>query len=172
MRISRAVMTALVLCLGAAGNAAADNGIAAFDKAMQPVVDAYLKIHASLSGDRMDGVADAAKSIAQLARKLDASKVTGENAAQYRDIPQKLVKSADALAKETTLKDAREKLKELGKPMALWATLSKPAGIWAVYCSMAPGSWLQKQGEIRNPYYGAAMLNCGQILGGAGAPAR
>ncbi len=48
--------------------------------------------------------------------------------------------------------------------MVLWATLSKPAGVWIIYCSMTKGSWLQTSKGIRNPYHGTSMLYCGQIV--------
>ena len=31
------------------------------------------------------------------------------------------------------------------------------------YCPMVNKPWLQKDKEIRNPYYGAAMLTCGSF---------
>lgn len=33
------------------------------------------------------------------------------------------------------------------------------------FCPMAPGSWLQRGPELRNPYYGAQMLRCGELMG-------
>jgi len=66
------------------------------------------------------------------------------------------------LAKEIV--SMRTALVDLSKPMVMWASLSKPSGINVVYCSMNPGSWLQKGSKIRNPYYGSKMLSCGQII--------
>jgi hypothetical protein len=157
----------LILAFGAALGAA-EGPNAAFDKAMEPVLAAFLTIQTSLAADKMDGVVDATKSIAKLARGLDGSKLTGDYA-PLKDLPAKLAAAAEAMAKETAIAAARQKLKDLAKPMALWGTLAKPAGISVAYCSMAPGSWLQKAGELRNPYYGAAMLTCGEVVGGVGA---
>ncbi len=67
-----------------------------------------------------------------------------------------------ALAKEIV--SMRTALVDLSKPMVMWASMSKPSGINVVYCSMNPGSWLQKGSKIRNPYYGSKMLSCGQII--------
>jgi len=33
-----------------------------------------------------------------------------------------------------------------------------------VHCSMAKGSWLQADRSVANPYYGASMLTCGEIV--------
>jgi RND family efflux transporter MFP subunit len=44
---------------------------------------------------------------------------------------------------------------------------SKAVGekLFIAYCPMAPGSWLQTQEEIRNPYYATSMKRCGEIKG-------
>ena len=46
------------------------------------------------------------------------------------------------------------------------ATMSKVADVNVVFCSMAKGSWLQKEKVIANPYYGSKMLRCGEIISG------
>ncbi len=58
----------------------------------------------------------------------------------------------------------RKAFNDLSKPLAMWATMVKPVVINVAYCSMKPGSWLQKGEVIRNPYYGASMLKCGEIV--------
>lgn len=141
-------------------------GTEKFDKQMEPILEEYLKIPKTLAADRTDGVKEAAKEIKKLAARLDPSTVTGEHAGHYKDIPKNLTASADKLIKAKDIKAMREALKDLSKPMAMWATMSRPNGINVVYCSMAPGSWLQRGTPIANPYYGAKMLRCGEIVSG------
>lgn len=52
-------------------------------------------------------------------------------------------------------------------------------GLFRVHCPMAfnnrGADWVQRGREVRNPYFGASMLNCGEIVtgygsGGNGAP--
>jgi Cu(I)/Ag(I) efflux system membrane fusion protein len=137
-----------------------------FDAQMQPIATEYLKIQTALAADKMDGVTDAATQIAALAAKVDASSVTGEHKKHLAAVPAKVVEGAKAVAAAKDIAGARTALKTLSRPMAMWATMSKPAGIDVVFCSMAKGSWLQKAGDVRNPYYGASMLNCGQVVAG------
>jgi len=148
--------------------AAALAGTSAFDKSMAPVLANYLKIHDSLARDTTDGVKDAALAIAKEAAKLDAKSVSGEHAAHYKGLSEKIIKAAKEVAAAGDLKSARDAFKALSRPMAMWGTMSKPAGIDVVFCSMAKGSWLQKAGDVRNPYHGASMLACGEVVGGAG----
>lgn len=167
-RAGGARVASAVLWLGAMG-AAAPGGAAQFDQQMQPVLEAYLKIPAALAADRTDGVAAAAKLVQQGAAKLDPAAVSGEHAGHYKDIPKKLQETAAKLSAAPDIAAMREALKELSKPMAMWATMSKPEGISVMYCSMAPGSWLQRGTTVANPYYGAKMLRCGEIVAGVGA---
>lgn len=144
----------------------------AFDKQMQPVLASYLSITKTLAADKSEGVVQAAKTIETLAAKLDASTVTGMHASHFKNIPATLKAAAGKLAAAKDIAAMREALKELSKPMAMWATMSKPKGVSVMYCSMAPGSWLQiNDTTIANPYYGAQMLRCGEIVGGEGVPA-
>ena len=41
--------------------------------------------------------------------------------------------------------------------------LDLPDEIRVVYCPMKQQSWLQEGEDIRNPYYGSAMLDCGEF---------
>jgi Cu(I)/Ag(I) efflux system membrane fusion protein len=144
-------------------------GTETFDKQMKPVLEEYLKIPQALAADRTDGVKEAAGKIGKLAAELDPTTVTGEHAGHYKDIPGNLIAAADRLTKAADIETMREALKELSKPLAMWATMSRPKGISVVYCSMAPGSWLQRGTTIANPYYGAKMPRCGEIVSGPGS---
>lgn len=144
--------------------AAADT--AAFDKAMGPVVAEYETIHKALSGDSTKGVARAAKKIAKLVAKVDPKSVQGKHAAHYKHLPMKIRAAATKLSKAKGIAKQRAAFMELSRPLAMWATMSKPAGINVVFCSMAKGSWLQRDKKIANPYYGAKMLRCGEVVSG------
>ena len=41
--------------------------------------------------------------------------------------------------------------------------LNLPDGIRVAYCPMKQQPWLQEGEDIRNPYYGSAMLDCGEF---------
>jgi len=141
-------------------------GTEEFDKAMNPLVEQYLKIHDALAEDNTEGVKKAAEQIVTLSDKVDPDTVTGEHKDHYRDLPVKIKEAAQKLVPGKDLGAAREAFKELSRPMAMWATMSKPKGVYVVYCSMQRASWLQKDKAIRNPYHGSQMLGCGEIVGG------
>jgi len=168
MMTSRLLAIALVAAtLLTAPPPSAHAATAAFDQAMGPVLAQYMRVHSALSSDKLDGVSAAAKRIGTLAAKVKPGTVTGKHKAHYASLPKKIRAAANKLARAKSIDKARTAFKELSRPMAMWATMSRPTGVNVVFCSMAKGSWLQTSAKIRNPYYGAKMLGCGQIIGGA-----
>ena len=137
-----------------------------FDQRMQPILQSYLSIHDALASDRLTGVVQAAQAIVAESDKVARESVSGAHAAHYKELPARLASAGKALAAVTDIEAAREAFKELSRAMSMWGTMSKPPGVEVVFCSMAKGSWLQKKGPIRNPYYGAHMLACGEVVGG------
>lgn len=160
------LFSALALLVTCAGPA--QSGTADFDQAMQPVLQSYLKIHDLLSNDSTRGLETEARAIFEAAARLDEASVTEEHADHYEGLPEKIRRAAQALAGASDLPSARESFKQLSRPMAMWGTMSNPVGVQVMFCSMAQASWLQGQGEARNPYYGKSMSSCGEPVGGAG----
>ncbi len=140
-----------------------------FDEKMQPILEEYIRITESLASDKTAGVADAAKKIDALTGALSPSLVTGEHASHYRNIPKNISEGARKMALAKDISSLRDALVGLSKPMVMWTAMSKPSGINVIYCSMNPGSWLQRGKKIRNPYYGSKMLTCGEIISGPDA---
>jgi hypothetical protein len=120
----------------------------------KPVFENYLAAHASLAGDSLEKVSANASALAQAVR-ADAA----------RSFALELAVQAEALAKAKDLATARQAFRPLSDSLIRYVkTANLPAGtLHEVYCPMAKASWLQAGTTIRNPYWGAAMLNCGQL---------
>jgi len=136
-----------------------------FNKSMHPILSEYLKIHSSLAKDKTDGVVVSAKKIGKLAGSLDPKAVHKEHAGHYKHITMNLKKASKKMAVAKSATEMREALKDLSKPMAMWASMAKPKGIKVAYCPMVKASWLQKGDMILNPY-DMRMPKCGNIVGG------
>ena len=149
------------------GSASADT--AKFDAAMKPLLAPYYKIQLALAGDTEEGVKAAAKELARLAGKVKpvGKKVTGEHAKHYKNLADKIQQAAKKVAAKEGLEARRAAFRELSKPMAMWAGMSKVKDLNVVYCSCGEGgSWLQAEKELANPYFGKKMLRCGKIISG------
>ena len=137
---------AFVLIMGCASAAQAS-------EALKSVMDSYLKIQSTLASDKVDGIKGHATAIATAAAPL------GDPAAA-------IIKAAKSLETASDLKTARERFGALSDGVIAAAraeNFKDVPGVKVAYCSMVDKSWLQKDEQIRNPYYGSGMLTCGEF---------
>jgi len=149
----------LALALAAAAALLGNSAVRAADEPalMEPVksvLNHYLTIQTNLATDTLQGVAEQATAIAG-AVKADPMKMLSPDVA----------KQAETLAQAKDLKAAREAFKPLSASLIKYLADKKAGkgGYHEVYCPMANASWLQLGKDVRNPYYGKAMLDCGEV---------
>ena len=117
------------------------------------IIEPYLKIGTALASDRMDGVTANAGEIATAASALGA-------------LAFKIDTAAAQLTAAADLEDARARFGVLSEAIDAYMTnqhLTSPDGVRVAFCPMVQKPWLQKDGELRNPYYGSQMLTCGSF---------
>lgn len=133
------------------------------------ITDHYLHIKNALSNDNSTEAANAARGIAETVAKLDKSLFTAEQKTAFDKNEDQLKSNAAAIVagigkiKEQRLQfaDMSEAVYEIAKNFG--------AGhpIYHDHCPMARDNqgamWLSEIEEIKNPYFGAAMLNCGTV---------
>ena len=121
--------------------------------ALGSMIDRAVAIQVSLSHDTLDGVAANAAAITTDAQALGTP---GE----------KVLAGALALQKAKKMDEARTAFGQMSEALVAYldAQKQKPGnGVRVAYCPMARKPWLQKDGAIQNPYYGASMLTCGSF---------
>ncbi|MGZ8561574.1 MAG: DUF3347 domain-containing protein [Flavisolibacter sp.] len=76
-----------------------------------------------------------------------------------------LSKDAGRISELKDLAKQREVFAALSSNMATIAKTLKLTGepVYVQYCPMKKASWLSAEKEINNPYYGSAMLTCGEV---------
>ena len=122
---------------------------------LKAVVGSYLEIQAALAADKVPPIKAPAAAIVKDATPMGAA---------GKDI----VSAAKTLEQAGDLKKAREAFGKLSAAVIAaakaegWKDLD---GVKLGFCPMAPapGSWLQKEDKVRNPYYGTLMLECGEL---------
>ena len=122
---------------------------------LKAVVAPYLEVQAQLAADKVDGIKASAAAISTAASSLGKP---GEA----------IVEAAKALEQAADLEAAREAFGPLSDAVIAAAKAEGWAGLDDVkvaFCPMVNRSWLQKGEKIRNPFYGSAMLTCGEIKG-------
>ena len=138
---------ALVVAVAAAGA-----GLQA-SEALKAVVDSYVVLQSRLAADDLGGVKEPARTIAT-------------RAASMGSVGAEIAKSAGALEAAADLKAAREAFGQLSEAVIAagkaegWKDVE---GVRLGFCPMVKQPWLQKEQQVRNPYYGAQMLTCGEL---------
>jgi hypothetical protein len=126
-------------------------GVASASDLPAALVDPYLQVQAKLAGDQFAGIAPQAQAIATAAAAL------GKDA-------EKIAAGAKKLGDAKDIAAARTAFGEMSQAIADYAAKTKSGfgpDVKLAYCPMADKPWLQKEKDIKNPYYGAAMSTCG-----------
>jgi hypothetical protein len=117
---------------------------------VKSIVNSYLEAHAALAADKVEGVKAPAAAMAAEADKMGAGGAT-------------IAKQARALEQAKDLEAARTAFTPLSESVIATAKAANLPDVKVAYCPMVKGSWLQKDGTIKNPYYGSQMLTCGEF---------
>ncbi|HEV8271442.1 MAG TPA: DUF3347 domain-containing protein [Chitinophagaceae bacterium] len=77
-----------------------------------------------------------------------------------------LLKDATPISETKDIKKQREHFANLSNNMAALAKSVKLSAqpIYQAYCPMKKANWLSSDKEIKNPYFGSAMLTCGKVV--------
>jgi hypothetical protein len=125
----------------------------------EQLLEQYYSIQKSLASDSTSGVAAAAAQLAKIGRQAAGAEPQAKA---------KLLALADAATKfqAADLKSARGGFGELSDRLIafLQATGAKRNPPYQFFCPMVKKNWLQPGKETRNPYYGSAMLTCGELI--------
>jgi hypothetical protein len=115
------------------------------------VLEAYLKVQTALAAD-------------SLAEAQAGARELSKQAASLGSAVEKPKAAADSIVSAADIKVARAAFGDLSD--AMLAMVGEGTGgkdVRIAYCPMVKRSWLQKGDQIANPYYGSAMLRCGQF---------
>jgi uncharacterized protein DUF3347 len=77
-----------------------------------------------------------------------------------------LLKDAGAISETADLKKQREQFARLSTNIITLAKAVKMGAqpAYEIYCPMKKASWLSDSKTVKNPYYGSAMLSCGNVV--------
>jgi hypothetical protein len=77
-----------------------------------------------------------------------------------------LLKDATSISETKDVKKQRDQFANLSNNMAALSKAVKLSSqpVYQVYCPMKKANWLSSSKEIKNPYFGNAMLTCGKVV--------
>ncbi len=111
------------------------------------------------------------QSVAELQAKLnavDSSTLAAGGQAKWNEMKAMLMRTTDTLKTVSKLEEKRQSFEDLSKLMyELVTTFGATETVYKQYCPMALNDkgayWLSVNSEIRNPYFGDKMLECGEV---------
>ncbi len=140
-------------------------------EALSGILDAYLKIGSGLADDSIENAKPHAQRVADGLAALTEMEIPGEphfwhqhdDAGKARDHALKLREASDLEEARLRFADLSIALSSLMK--ATGVPPSYPQQIQELHCPMyregqGGSTWLQPAGDVRNPFYGSAMLAC------------
>jgi Cu(I)/Ag(I) efflux system membrane fusion protein len=155
----------------------------AFQKQVNRLLDAYLVVQEALAADRFQEAKSGMQGLREAIRSMDMSLLEGRAREVWMDF---FINLEQALAQLDRAEDPaalRQCFAPLSEAMALTVGtfgIHPREPVYKIRCPMAfenqGANWLQRDKEVRNPYFGAAMLRCGEVIrtffGGAGNGAK
>jgi Cu(I)/Ag(I) efflux system membrane fusion protein len=128
----------------------------------------YLSLKDALVAGNEGKTAEAAKNIGKQLAGFSATSLQEEHQDIYASRADKLKQDAEAIAAAANIEEQRAYFVSLSRNLAeLNQAFKGDEKLYLQYCPMAfnnkGGYWLSSNEEIRNPYFGDAMLKCGRV---------
>lgn len=141
-----------------------------FREALAPLYAAYLKGQAALAGDEPSEARVALSSMGKMLEGISPSGLSAEHRTLWREEVPSLRASIETAASTEGVEPLRKAFASISNGML---TIVREFGHEAstnlveAFCPMAfndeGAAWLQEGRDIRNPYFGASMLGCGDV---------
>jgi hypothetical protein len=131
------------------------------------ILDAYFEIKNGLVADDKEKAAKGGTALLAAFSKFDMTKLSEEAHKEYMEIQESAKEHAEHIIK-SPIDHQREHFESLSTDINdLVLLLGTDKVIYQDYCPMASNNkgaaWLSEVKEIKNPYFGSEMLNCGSI---------
>ncbi|WP_047418856.1 efflux RND transporter periplasmic adaptor subunit [Cellulophaga sp. Hel_I_12] len=140
-----------------------------FQNQLKQVFDDYILLKDALVNDDAKGAQQAGKQINQSLKKVDMKLLSDEKAHNHwMTIQKELKTSANSIENDSDIATQRAHFKHLSAHMISSVQLfGVNENVYIQFCPMADNNkgayWISLEKEVRNPYYGEAMLTCGEV---------
>lgn len=139
-----------------------------FQNQLNDVMNAYLAIkNALVASDTAKASSNAAAIVTRL-QQVDATSLVQEAQQKWTTHKTALQRAAETLQAAEKLEEKRTHFESLSQTMyTIVQDFGSKTTLYKEYCPMAfddkGAFWLSAQSEIKNPYFGDAMLTCGEV---------
>jgi Cu(I)/Ag(I) efflux system membrane fusion protein len=136
--------------------------------ALQPLYADYLSFKDALVGDDLAEAQKAASELKTALEKVNMSVFTGSSHNTWMNYSSDLKNAVQHIQHLKTIEEVRKAFQEVSEGMVALTKAFNPLGqtLYVQFCPMADNNkgayWLSVNQEIKNPYFGDAMLTCGE----------
>ena len=138
-------------------------------KILQPVFLGYLQMKDALTRDDLAAARRESEKMKTALSKIDMSVFTGESHKIWMQHSNTLENVLQHMPHQDNIRDFRDTFRQLSDVLIALAQSFNPMDepIYVTFCPMADDNkgayWLSDTQEIKNPYFGAGMLTCGEV---------
>ncbi|WP_243545648.1 DUF3347 domain-containing protein [Pseudodesulfovibrio tunisiensis] len=140
-----------------------------FRKQLGFVFSSYEPLAEALAADDLQKARSAAEKIAAALRKVEADKLDGQSHNIWTDSLKAMNDGLAAIREATDIVGVRTGFEPLSVGLTravLKLGMETDGPVYELFCPMAfdyeGATWLQRDEDVRNPYFGATMLKCGE----------
>lgn len=138
-------------------------------EALRPLYTEYLRFKDALVADEFDQAQKAAANLKATLDKVNMSVFTGESHNSWMSHSSDLKNALQHVQHLKTIEELRTTFQQVSEGMIAITKAFNPMDqmLYIQFCPMADdnkgANWLSADEEIRNPYFGASMLTCGEV---------
>lgn len=138
-------------------------------KALAPIFQDYFKLKDALTEDDLTTAKSKVKSLQQSLEQVNMTLFKGDAHQIWMDYSMELRMNLEQARKAEDIDQIRESFISISKAIIGLNESFEPLKykVYVQHCPMANNNkgadWISKEEEIRNPYFGSSMLNCGEL---------
>lgn len=132
---------------------------------IKSIIAGYLQIKNALANDDGPGAADGGQALADAISHMDTASLTPPERKAFMDIADDIKENAEhCRVHGKKIEHQREHFEMITEDMySLVKSLDPKETLYYDYCPMKKYNWLSETKEIRNPYFGKKMIDCGSV---------
>ena len=143
-----------------------ESKIAGFESEFDQLIAAYLKVKDALVGDDPKAASFQAKKGLQLIDEIEKTHIKHQE--KYLEYQSDIKSGFTGVSDVATIEEQRKHFNILSNAvLQLTENFSGNKMLYKQFCPMAANDkgayWISMEEEIRNPYFGASMLQCGEV---------
>lgn len=142
---------------------------AKLEQQVQQIYNAYLHLQSALVRDKTSEASSAATNMGQIIKTFDAANTPPDQKQAYDTYASEIQELTTSIGNSKDINGQRNSFSPLSDHVfELIKTFGNIQPVYQTHCPMAfdgkGASWLSDKTEIRNPYFGDQMLECGEVI--------